>query len=280
MSGFHAIILRFCLITILLLAGCRQGSVAVLPTVVVLPSITASPTDSPLSTATETPPSTFTSTLTETPDAVATNRMQLHLTNVAGEQTLNALWTSMAPTQTPTLTYTPSLTITMTLTPLPTPTPSPEVQAIRAAIYYARSTANLRACADRSCETVAQLQYGAPIQVNGRINGEAVNGGNRVWYRVVYDGDPAFVYSELVALTLPTAVPPTQPPIYVMPISTIPPMYNPPVYSPPVDSAGGCPSLSATCSQLSCPEAQACLRAGNRRLDRDHDGIACDSDCE
>lgn len=49
---------------------------------------------------------------------------------------------------------------------------------------------------------------------------------------------------------------------------------------PAVGSVGNCPSLSATCAQLSsCEQAIACLAAGNFRLDPDGDGVPCESLC-
>jgi hypothetical protein len=40
-----------------------------------------------------------------------------------------------------------------------------------------------------------------------------------------------------------------------------------------------CPSQSATCQQLTCAQAYACLKDGNTRLDRDRDGVPCESIC-
>jgi hypothetical protein len=41
-----------------------------------------------------------------------------------------------------------------------------------------------------------------------------------------------------------------------------------------------CPSLTATCPELlTCAQAQACLAAGNRDLDANGDGVACDDRC-
>ncbi|RMG88416.1 MAG: hypothetical protein D6712_03690 [Chloroflexi bacterium] len=47
----------------------------------------------------------------------------------------------------------------------------------------------------------------------------------------------------------------------------------------PTQSGAVCPSLGATCSELTCEQAYACLAAGNRRLDRDRDGVPCESIC-
>lgn len=41
-----------------------------------------------------------------------------------------------------------------------------------------------------------------------------------------------------------------------------------------------CPSLTATCSELTCAQAYACLAAGNTSLDQDQDGIPCENICE
>jgi len=48
----------------------------------------------------------------------------------------------------------------------------------------------------------------------------------------------------------------------------------------PSGGGGSCPSVSARCSELSsCDQARACLAAGNTSLDRDHDGVPCESLC-
>ncbi len=43
--------------------------------------------------------------------------------------------------------------------------------------------------------------------------------------------------------------------------------------------APACPDITATCSRLTCGEAQMCLAAGNTRLDRDSDNLACEAQC-
>jgi hypothetical protein len=53
----------------------------------------------------------------------------------------------------------------------------------------------------------------------------------------------------------------------------------PPPAAPQSAQGATCPNLSATCSQLTCDQAYACLRAGNSRLDRDHDGVPCENVC-
>lgn len=65
----------------------------------------------------------------------------------------------------------------------------------------------------------------------------------------------------------PTGIPPTKTPT-PLPIPTVPP-----------PQGAVCPNTSYTCSQLTCEQAYACLAAGVSRLDRDHDGIPCESVC-
>lgn len=58
------------------------------------------------------------------------------------------------------------------------------------------------------------------------------------------------------------------------------PAATPASLAPQPSSGGSCPSVSATCSQLSsCDQARACLAAGNTSLDRDHDGVPCEALC-
>src|SRR5690606_6109223 len=94
-----------------------------------------------------------------------------------------------------------------------------------------------------------------------------------------YNGEDIYVHSSFVSTTRPANNPPPPPPVNnsnnnsssagnTQPVST----------APPVQGAT-CPSMSATCSQLTCDQAYACLRAGNRGLDRDSDGVPCESIC-
>jgi hypothetical protein len=133
---------------------------------------------------------------------------------------------------------------------------------------YMRSAANLRVCASRACEAITQLQQGEAVVATGTIEGEAIEPAHTIWFRVDYQGRVAFVYSQLVTL---------EPPSNLQPIIPPPGDVPPPISLPP--SSGTCPSLSATCSQLTCDQAYACLAAGNRSLDRDGDGIPCESVC-
>ena len=82
-------------------------------------------------------------------------------------------------------------------------------------VLYVQSTANLRTCAQRDCEQIAQLQPGEWLMATGTIVGEAITSGKPLWYRVEYLGRELYVYSELVSTnalsTNPAVV--VQPPI-------------------------------------------------------------------
>lgn len=42
-----------------------------------------------------------------------------------------------------------------------------------------------------------------------------------------------------------------------------------------------CSNLPTRCADIAdCADAQRALRCGMTRLDRDHDGVACDKDCQ
>ncbi|MCZ2098366.1 MAG: excalibur calcium-binding domain-containing protein [Anaerolineae bacterium] len=240
-----------------------------MPTLASLPTATPAPTDIPVPTSTPTP------TIippTATPNLLETQVAALQATNAAAQTTLEVLLTRSAPTHTLSASATPSLTITVTLLPSMTPVP---VVPMQPQTIYVRSTANLRVCASRDCEDVWQLQAGDVITATGTIQGEVIDAGNALWFRVEYAGRELYIYSQLVSLSPPTAVPvyvpPTNPPILIFPTSA-------PLYVPPAAS-GSCPSLSANCSALTCDQAYACLAAGNGSLDRDHDGVPCESVC-
>lgn len=253
------------------LAACAPPAqqIVVMPTLAILPTATPAPTDTPVPTST---PTLTSIPSTPTPNLLETQVAALEATNAAAQITLEALLTKDAPTATLSASATPSQTITATLPPSLTPVP---VVPMQPQAIYVRSTANLRVCASRGCEDVWQLQAGDVITATGTIQGEVIDAGNALWFRVEYAGRDLYIYSQLVSLSPPTAVPvsapPTNPPILIFPTSA-------PVNVPPAGS-GSCPSLSASCSALTCDQAYACLAAGHSSLDRDHDGVPCESIC-
>jgi hypothetical protein len=96
---------------------------------------------------------------------------------------------------------------------------------------------NLRACAWTRCEQVGQLRERDIVMATGTTQGEAVNGGSALWYRVEYNRQQAFVYNSLVSDSLPTPVPPTLTPLPV-------PIYVPPTTAPYVAPAYQAPEPS------------------------------------
>lgn len=261
------------LIVLRMAAACAPSGtrVVVVPTLAELPSETPTSTDLPTLTPTLRP------TDSPTPNPLETQIAALNATNSAAQQTLDALLTGSAPTSTLMVmltntlpaTLTPSLTITNTLPPSETP---PAVVAMQPQTVYAVSAANLRTCAHRDCERIAQLQPGEAVMATGTILGEAIDAVHGSWFQVEYQGRVLYVYSQLVSINPPA--PPTSAPVYIPP-----PVEAAPISLPPAPGGGSCPSLSATCGSLTCEQAYACLAAGNGRLDRDNDGIPCESVC-
>lgn len=69
----------------------------------------------------------------------------------------------------------------------------------------------------------------------------------------------------------------TRPAVTRGPMSTLPPKAIAPTGAVP--SGPQCPGFQYTCKQLTCDQAYACLRAGNRQLDGNKDGIPCNAQC-
>jgi hypothetical protein len=253
----------FVLMCCLCLASCGAAASPPepIPTLAVLPSVTPQPTPTPTPTVLP----TVTPIPTLTPDLVGTQVAALEATNAVAQITMDALLTRVAPSPTLEATLTPSLTITSTL---PASTLPPQAVPMQPRLIYAQSAANLRPCPNRTCDPVAQLQTGEAVMATGTIQGEAMTSGNPHWFQVEYGGQVLYVYTDLVNVT-----PPTQAPV------SIPPTTGSSSIVETVSYDDGCPSMSATCGELTCEQAYACLAAGNGRLDADDDGIPCESVC-
>lgn len=264
-SSFAALMLLF-----VLAAGCAPAA----PQIVIIPTLASLPSETPPPPLSATPSLTYTPrpTLTPTENILETQVSLLSVTlNVFLTQ--NALLTESAPTATVNVSPTPSLTITSTLPPTEA---QPGVTPVLAQAVYVTRLANLRECASLECAPVLQIEPGNALLVTGTMEGEAITPGNLLWFRVDYSGQILFVYSELVSVTPPSPPPPTAVPLVVIPPTAVE-AFVPPVSVP--QGGGSCPSTSATCGQLTCEQAYACLAAGNGRLDRDGDGIPCESVC-
>lgn len=149
------------------------------------------------------------------------------------------------PVVTPTLlVFTPEAGLMMTMEP---------------ATYYAQGRIFLRSCPQTSCEEVATLTNGQAVTVDGAINGEAVNVGNAVWYRVRWQGGEAYAYSDILTPRPPAA--PTSAPVQQQ-------------VSQPSGAASSCPANcdEARAQGMTAQQAAAC------GLDRDGDGVACYGD--
>jgi len=182
---------------------------------------------------------------------------------------------TIAPSETPAPTQTQ--TRVDTATPAPTQTESatsavdwtPEAGAVTLleGTVYALQQANARECPTTECAIVATFGAGIGLMYDAVVNGEPVEDGNWVWYRVQYAARDVYVYSGVVTTRAP------------QPASAGAGAF---ATSTPLGSSGGasCPLYDALCSDLStCEQAMACLAAGNESLDRDKDGIPCESLC-
>ncbi len=159
----------------------------------------------------------------------------------------------------------------------------------QAVILTARASLNVRVCPGTACAVIGGLQEGDQVRATG-INGD--------WYQISYGTGSGWVYGDnvsvsgdtasLEAVKLPTS-PPSVPRATSSGASTrlpagtrAPAATRPPATPVPVKTSvqAACRGLSLTCAQLTCAQAYACLAAGNRSLDRDGDGIPCESICK
>lgn len=192
----------------------------------------------------------------------------------------------LSPTKTTTRIPTRIPTQTSTRRPTQAPTRTPvqnaaEVITIADRDYWTTNSINVRECPSTSCDTVGRVNQGTRLTVNGRAEGEAVTGSNRVWYRVQYGGGTAYVYSGLMSNQAPsvppTAVPQVQQSAPVQPEQPAQPVQptQPPPPPPPPAPAGGRPGNCATAVAMGLSAVQA---AQWSHLDRDKDGVACYGD--
>jgi uncharacterized protein YraI len=122
--------------------------------------------------------------------------------------------------------------------------------------YYTIDTnsVNVRSQPRRTADIIAQLPGNTAVTVVGEAEGE-LYAESTIWTIVRVEGERGYVHSSL----LTTEVPVTDE------IST--------------PSAASCPSIRPVCTRLTCAQAYACLTIGYTRLDRDRDGIPCESIC-
>lgn len=137
---------------------------------------------------------------------------------------------------------------------------------------YTTSRANARACASTSCQIVAGVQAGEPFAVIGESTGDNVSG-STLWYAIDYNGQQAYIHSSLMSETAPR-------PASSSGSSTSGSSTQPQPPAPPAPAGYTC-NCSKTCGEMSsCEEAYFQLNTcGCRRLDRDSDGVPCESIC-
>lgn len=165
---------------------------------------------------------------------------------------------TLFPTRTPLPTATPARWPTVTRAPLPTRTVSTGVTVKASGIV------NLRGGPGTNYPVVGTLAAGQVVRAEAR-NGDWLYLGNTRWVA-------AWVVTVTGNVTsLPTRTAPPAPAAPAQPAQPAVPTTAP--------RTSSCPSLSYTCSQLTCQQAYACLAAGNRSLDRDGDGVPCESIC-
>lgn len=106
----------------------------------------------------------------------------------------------------------PTATITDTSippTPAPTDTPAPQLTPMDLQILFTVSTVNLRSCPATSCSIIEKIPSGSGLGVDGMIDGEAVDPGNTVWYKVEHSavGDE-YAYSRFLSKNAPAQLQP------------------------------------------------------------------------
>jgi hypothetical protein len=137
-------------------------------------------------------------------------------------------------------------------------------------------TARVRAEPNTTSTIITTLRYNATLDVVGAVEGAKVSG-STLWYEVNVNGTAGYIHSSLVKVSGAsgsgtnsggTTSSDTSQAIEPAPMSVVPPSTG--------VSCGG----ATTCKQMaSCEQAYACLAAGRSSLDRDKDGVPCESIC-
>lgn len=147
------------------------------------------------------------------------------------------------------------------------PTVLLQAQSIQITVKVA--TLNVRSGPGKAYPILGTLAKGDVVDATGRS-------ADRAWLVIQYQGADGWI-ANLKANVSVTGD------IRTLPVIKAPP--KPTKAAAQAASAGNpsamCSNVRATCSQLSsCDEAKACLAAGNRKLDRDGDGVPCESLCK
>lgn len=134
---------------------------------------------------------------------------------------------------------------------------------------------------------VTTLRTGAAVTIIDSAEGDKVSG-STTWYHVNTGMYIGYIHSSLLTSAAPGSSAANSPPATSGSSgssgSTSPQVQSTPASLveqpvPPAPSGASC-NGATTCGQMaSCDQAYACLAAGCSSLDRDHDGVPCESIC-
>lgn len=232
------------------------------PTHTATATLTPTPTFTPSATAT--PTLTFTASATRTPTSTPTATLTPSATFTPTQTYTPSATFTPTRTFTPSATRTPTMTATATRRVSSTSMPSRVATVTTDVTVKATSNMNLRGGPGTDYPIVGTLAAGQTMRAEGR-NGDWLYLANGMWvagWLVTAEGSVA---------SLPTRTAPAAPVAPAQPAQPAVPTTAPGI--------AGCPGLNYTCSQLTCEQAYACLAAGNKGLDRDGDGVPCESIC-
>lgn len=133
-----------------------------------------------------------------------------------------------------------------------------DITILEPVTIYAESEVNVRECARTSCARMGQVPRGTALVADALLNGDEVQPGNLIWYRVAYGRGVGYVYSGVMQFTNPLALPTQQ-------------QQNPPQQQQNFT----CPSNCDGARAMGLTASQAATCPG---LDRDGDGVACYDD--
>jgi hypothetical protein len=139
----------------------------------------------------------------------------------------------------------------------------------------ALAAAIARSCPLLSCPRIAAFENETFMLVNA-VNGQYTETSD-VWYEAQRGNEIFYIHSGSVTVLHPINV--TNPTTSGNNNNTNQSQSIPNTNTNSSNSNVSCPNISATCSQLTCAQAYACLRAGNTDLDANGDGIPCESIC-
>lgn len=163
----------------------------------------------------------------------------------------------------PSLTSSTAIPRTATSRPVES-TRTPRPTEVIAETYYANDGARLRSCARTDCDVIDTLAGGDALLVSDEIEGQAVNAGNGIWYKVEYNGREAFVYSGAVSRTALSAQ---------SIINSAAPAADNPAVTAAAPAAGS--PRPGNCSTAVAMGISAEEAGKWPHLDRDKDGVAC-----